>query len=253
MLTVERMGEIYNLLQQNGVVRVDELAGRFQVSEMTIRRDLEKMEREGRLIRCHGGAVQKMEITRDQGFDNRASLNLDAKMRLARYCFDHYIQENAVIYLDAGSTVLELAKLLSNVPGLTVVTNDVIIAGALVNSNMDVFILGGSIQRSLGCIHGHTAESQLENYRVDVAFVSSLCADDAFDVFAATESKVYFRRKLLTCARQTFMMLDASKFHRQSLFKINNLADYSAVITDKELSEEQAAQAVQAGIEWVTV
>ena len=78
MLTVERMGEIYNLLQQNGVVRVDELAGRFQVSEMTIRRDLEKMEREGRLIRCHGGAVQKMEITRDQGFDNRASLNLDA-------------------------------------------------------------------------------------------------------------------------------------------------------------------------------
>ena len=49
------------------------------------------------------------------------------------------------------------------------------------------------------------------------------------------------------------MMLDASKFHRQSLFKINNLADYSAVITDKELSEEQAAQAVQAGIEWVTV
>ena len=78
------MGEIYNLLQQNGVVRVDELAGRFQVSEMTIRRDLEKMEREGRLIRCHGGAVQKMEITRDQGFDNRASLNLDAKMRLAR-------------------------------------------------------------------------------------------------------------------------------------------------------------------------
>ena len=167
MLTVERMGEIYNLLQQNGVVRVDELAGRFQVSEMTIRRDLEKMEREGRLIRCHGGAVQKMEITRDQGFDNRASLNLDAKMRLARYCFDHYIQENAVIYLDAGSTVLELAKLLSNVPGLTVVTNDVIIAGALVNSNMDVFILGGSIQRSLGCIHGHTAESQLENYRVD--------------------------------------------------------------------------------------
>ena len=88
---------------------------------------------------------------------------------------------------------------------------------------------------------------------MDVAFVSSLCADDAFDVFAATESKVYFRRKLLTCARQTFMMLDASKFHRQSLFKINNLADYSAVITDKELPEEQAAQAVQAGIEWVTV
>ena len=72
MLTVERMSEIYGLLQQNGVVRVDELAVRFQVSEMTIRRDLEKMEREGKLTRCHGGAVQKEEIARDQGVDKRA-------------------------------------------------------------------------------------------------------------------------------------------------------------------------------------
>lgn len=253
MLTVERISEISSLLQKKGVVRVDDLASRFQVSEMTIRRDLEKMEREGMLIRCHGGAVPKTEITHDLGFDNRATLNLDTKTKIAKYCFEHYVHENAVIYLDAGSTVLEMAKMLTGVPGLTVVTNDVMIACALVNSNVDVFMLGGNIQRSLGCIHGHTAERQLDNYRVDMAFVSSLCVDDVFDVFAATESKVYFRRKLLTCARQTYIMMDDSKFHRQSLFKINNLSDYTATITNKALSDEESTLAAQLGIEWVTV
>ncbi len=253
MLTAERMSEIFILLQKNGAVRVDELAVRFNVSEMTIRRDLEKLERDGHLVRCHGGAVRKMEFTRDQGFDNKVSLNMDAKIKIAKYCFEQYIQENMVLYLDAGSTVLELAKLLPAVPGLTVVTNDVMIAGALVNSNIDVFILGGNLQRSLGCIHGHIAENQLENYRVDMAFVSSLCVDDAFDVFATTEDKIFFRKKVLTCARQTFMLLDASKFNRQSLFKINNLADYSALITDKEIPKHLESDIAQAGIEWITV
>ena len=254
MLTIERMSEIYGLIQQNGVVRVDELAGRFRVSEMTIRRDLEKMEREGRLTRCHGGAVQrtkKSRATEDDG--NLVAEHMEAKMRIAKYCFDHYVHESTVIYLDAGSTVLELAKLLPSLSDLTVVTNDVRIAGALMNSNVEVFILGGNLQRTQGGIYGQMAEQQLKNYRVDQAFVSGLCVDDSFDVFSAIESMMYFRRTLLTCARQTFMLLDASKLHRQSLFKINNLADYAATVTDGSLPEELAVRAAQAGIEWVMV
>ena len=249
MVTIERMNEIYDLLQKNGVVRVDELAGRFQVSEMTIRRDLEKMEREGRLIRCHGGAVQKMDLARDKGFDSRAALNRETKERLAQYCLDHYVHEGMVLYLDAGSTVLALANLLPAVPGLTVVTNDVRIADTLAESGRDVIILGGHVQAELGCIYGHTAEEQLENYRVDAAFVSGLCVDDNFDVFAEAESKAYFRRRLHRCARQVFMVIDASKFHRRSLFKINSLADYTAVVTDWTPTEAAA----QSEVEWVTV
>lgn len=253
MLNVERMGEIYNLLQKKGVVRVDELAAYFGVSEMTIRRDLERMEKENRLVRCHGGAVPRTEMTFDLDFDKRNSINMGAKTRIAQYCFEHYVKENMVVYLDAGSTVLELAKMMTRVENLTVVTNDVIIASALINSPIQVFVLGGCVQQKLGCVHGHIAENQLENYRMDVAFVSSLCADDVFDVFAATESKVYLRQKLMSRASQTYMLMDESKFHRQSLFRINNLADYSAVITDGVLQEEAAAQAVQAGVEWITV
>ena len=253
MLTFERMSEICGLLQKNGAVRVDELAGRFQVSEMTIRRDLEKLEREGRLTRCHGGAVQKTGAARSSKNDGKSLPNLGAKTRIAQYCFDHYIQENTMIYLDAGTTVLQLAKLLPARPGLTVVTNDVIIAGTLVNSNTEVFVLGGNMQRTQGGIYDQMAESQLENYRVDMAFVSGLCMDDAFDVFSATANTMYFRRRLLNCARQTFLMMDASKFHRQSLFKMNNVADYTAVVTDGTLTKDLASQATQAGIQWITV
>ena len=253
MLTIERMSAICGLLQKNGVVRVDELAGRFHVSEMTIRRDLEKLEREGQLTRCHGGAVQKTGVVQGRSEEGENLSNLGAKRRIARYCFDHYIQENTMIYLDAGTTVLQLAKLLPARPGLTVVTNDVIIAGALVNSNTEVFVLGGNMQRPQGGIYDQMAENQLENYRVDMAFVSGLCMDDAFDVFSATANTMYFRRTVLNCARKTFLMMDASKFHKQSLFKMNNLADYTAVVTDGVLTKELASQAAQAGIQWITV
>ena len=253
MLNVERIGEIYNLLQKKGAVRVDELAERFGVSEMTIRRDLEKMEKENKLVRCHGGAMPRTEMTFDQEFDKKTSVHMEPKIKIAQYCFEHYVKENMVVYLDTGSTVLELAKMLVKLENLTVVTNDVTIAGSLINSHIQVFVLGGCVQNKLGCVHGHIAEKQLENYRMDVAFVSSLCADDFFDVFAATESKVYLRKKLMSCARQTYMLMDESKFQRQSLFRINNLAEYSAVITNKVLSEEMAFRAAQTGVEWITV
>ena len=253
MLTAERISGIYELLQKNNSVRVDELAQKYDVSEMTIRRDLEKMERDGMLERCHGGAVSKTPMAQDLGYDTRAPLNKDAKERIAQYCFEHYIQGNQVVYLDAGSTTLELAKLLTNSTGMTVVTNDIIIANVLRNCNLDVFMLGGKIQQSLGCIHGYIAQSQLEAFRMDVAFVSSLCADESYDVFAATENKVFFRRKLMECSQDVYMMMDDSKFHRRSLFRINNLSDYTGIVTNKEVSQEEYRKMMRLGIKWVTV
>ncbi|MDO4261104.1 MAG: DeoR/GlpR family DNA-binding transcription regulator [Eubacteriales bacterium] len=253
MLTVERMGEISRLLHQNGLVKVDELSRRFGVSEMTVRRDLDRMEEDGCLVRCHGGAVLPAEQPGDETADRHSAEHMDAKEKIALYCLEHYVEENSVIYLDAGSTVLELARMMAGMKNVTVVTNDVMIAGELVNSDVNVFMLGGNIQRGLGCIHGHMAETQLENYRMDMAFVGGLCVDDSFDLYDSTESRAYFRKKLMSCASRTYMMLDHSKFHRQSLFKINNLADYCAVISDGSLLGEEQEAALAAGIEWVSV
>ena len=253
MLAAQRQETILDMLSKNGSVKVDELAELFQVSVMTVRRDLEKMEQENRLIRCHGGAIQKNHVLFDMDREKRSRTEMGVKSRLATYCVKQYIHDHMVLYLDAGSTVLEIAKQLEGFDGLTVVTNDVVIACSLLNSSVNVLMIGGQMQSRLGCVHGDTAKQQLEGYRMDISFVSSLCVDDEYDVYAATENKVSFRRKLLECSRHTYMLLDQGKIGHQSLYKINHLSEYSAVVTDKILSEEEAARVGAMGIEWITV
>lgn len=253
MLAIDRSNEILRLVQEQGSVRVELLAARFNVSEMTIRRDLEKLERENLITRCHGGAVKNTDVVFDSGYKERDTLNLDVKTRLAGYCAKNLVHENMVVYLDAGSTILELAKRIISIPNITVITNDIVIAFNLINSDADLYLIGGKMQNKLGCIHGHIAESQLTNFRIDIAFVSSLTVDEKFDVFAATEAKVYFRRKLLEYARDTYMMIDSSKFFHQSLFKINNLSNYTAVITDLKLDGKRKNIAQEKGINFITV
>ena len=253
MLAAQRQEKILEFLKRDGSVKVDELAECFKVSVMTVRRDLEKMEQENRLIRCHGGAIQKNNVLFDMDRDKRSQTEMDAKYRIASYCVRQFIHDHMVLYLDAGSTVLEVAKQLEGFSGLTVVTNDVVIACALLNTDVNVLVIGGQMQKRLGCIHGDTAKAQLEGYRMDASFVSSLCVDDEYDVYAASENKVSFRRKLLECSCHTYMLLDQGKIGHQSLYKINHLSEYSSVVTDKVLSEEESMKAGAMGIEWITV
>ena len=253
MLAAQRHEKIQELISRNGSVKVDELADLFRVSVMTVRRDLEKMEQENRLVRCHGGAIQKSSVLFDVDREKRSQTEMDTKRRIASYCVKQYIHDNMVLYLDTGSTVLEIAKQLDEFAGLTVVTNDVLIACALLKSPVNVLMIGGQMQNRVGCVHGDTARQQLEGYRMDTSFVSSLCVDDAYDVYAAAENTVSFRRKLLECSRNTYMLLDQGKIGHQSLYKINHLSDYSAVVTDKILSDEESVRAGSMGIEWITV
>lgn len=108
-------------------------------------------------------SVQILSLIR--GFRERRVLRTDVKQALAQYCYDHFIDGTEIIYLDAGSTILYLAKLLAakHPPNLTVITNDVIIAAELVNTDIHLIILGGQVQNSLGCIHGYIAEAKLQS------------------------------------------------------------------------------------------
>lgn len=253
MLAIERIQEITNELHAKGVVKVEELAKQFNVSEMTIRRDLEKLETDGVAFRCYGGAALQNRITDDVKFKDKETKFLDAKSRIARYCYDNLLKSNHIIYLDAGTSVLEFAKLIVGRDNITVITNDVIIASFLASEGHQPIVLGGHVQAGLGCVHGYTAQEQLEQLRVEAAFVSGLTVDKDFDLFAATENKVRFRRTVIAQSEKTYLLMDSSKFNRQSLYKIHNLSEYTVVVTDKILGEEENAVIQQKGIEWVAV
>lgn len=253
MLPIERLEKIQDMLKVQKILKVEDLSKIFNVSDMTIRRDFEKLEQQGFAKRCYGGITQRTDIEFDRGFRERRVLRTDVKQALAQYCYDHFIDGTEIIYLDAGSTILYLAKLLAakHPPNLTVITNDVIIAAELVNTDIHLIILGGQVQNSLGCIHGYIAESQIAELRMDSAFVSGLAVDSNYDLFAATEPKVYFRKRLLEQCNSAYLVIDSSKMGRQSIFRTHNLSEYTAVISDKTISEQENALLKNRGIHWI--
>ena len=255
MLPVERLDKILKQLIKAQTLKVEDVAREYQISDMTVRRDFEKLEKLGVAKRCYGGISLKQEISLDVGFQQRQTINTEAKQAIAEYCYTHLIGDNQFIYLDAGSTVLHLAQMLrkGHPDNLTIVTNDVVIAYSLIDTNIQIIMMGGCVQSGLGCIHGRTAEEQLNDLHLDAAFVSGLSVDPNFDLYAATEDKVHFRHKLLEQCRAAYMLIDASKLNRQSIFRIHNLSCYTSVVSDRVLSPENAALAQEKGIRWISV
>lgn len=253
MLPVERQSRIVDLLREQNVLKVESIAKLFQVSDMTVRRDFEKLEKAGVAKRCYGGLSLCPEITLDVDFQQRAGFNLDAKEAIASYCYEHFMGNHQFIYLDAGSTVLQLARMLrkKHPENLTVVTNDIFIASTLSDTDIEIIMMGGRVQHGLGCVHGHTAEDQLEDLHMDVAFVSGLAVDANFDLYAATENKVHFRNKLLEKCSCAYMLLDSTKMNKQSIYCTHNLSEYTATISDKVLSPEELALAQEKNIHWI--
>lgn len=234
MLPAERQLKIIDLISKNGSVQVDELAKMLDVSLMTIRRDLEKMKQEGKIDRCHGGAIVKREVP----YTEKRILETEGKHLIAEQSI-RLIKKGQVIYLDAGTTTYEIAKRLLDIPNLTIITNDLEIARLLLESNANLLICGGLVQKSTGSMIGALANMMMDNLRVDMAFFGAQSIDDQYNVLTPTMDKAVMKQTICKNAKEKFLVVDSSKFGRQALIKINHLSDYTAVITNKSFTPEE--------------
>lgn len=234
MLPAERHLKIIELISQNGSVQVDELAKTLNVSLMTIRRDLEKLKQEGRIDRCHGGAIMKREVP----YTQKLSMEIEEKHNIAMQCL-RFIKKGSVIYLDAGTTTYEIAKLLNDIPSLTVVTNDIEIARLLIGTTVNVILCGGVVQKSTGSMIGAFATQMMEHIRVDAAFMGTASIDDQFNVLTPTMDKAVMKQTVCKNSKEKYLVVDESKFGKQAFIKINHLSDYTAVITNKKFTNEE--------------
>lgn len=235
MIPAERHMKIIELISKHGSVQVDELAKTLDVSLMTIRRDLEKLKQEGRIDRCHGGAIIKREVP----YTEKRSLETEEKHRIAMFC-SGLIKKGNAVFLDAGTTTYEIAKVINEVPGLTIITNDIEIARFYLDSNVNLIICGGTIQKSTGSMIGALANQMMENLRVDIAFLGATSIDDQYNVLTPTMDKAVLKQTVCKNAKEKFLVVDSSKFGRQALVKINHLSDYTGVITNKKFSAEES-------------
>ncbi|MFA7075310.1 MAG: DeoR/GlpR family DNA-binding transcription regulator [Candidatus Izemoplasmatales bacterium] len=235
MISNNRQLEILELLTQKGNVTVEELAEKFNVSKMTIRRDLEKLQENNLLQRTHGGALMNRVLLQEMAYNDKREENAEIKQCITRRALA-FIEDNNTIYLDAGTTTYELAQKLPN-QNLTVITNDIRIAAHLMLSNNKVILLGGNIGKETGSATDVYAQEMLEKFHIDIAFLGSSSVDSEMNLCTPDINRMKLKKIAYEVADKTILLVDSSKFYSQSLYKILNINDLDVVITDFEIKD----------------
>jgi len=238
-LAPERRERMRNLIRKAGVARVEDLKSDLQVSVATVRRDLETLEEEGRIRRVHGGAVSMESRLEEEVFDDKANLALKEKRLIAEEAFK-LIGTGDSIYLDGGSTVLEMARLLAGRTDLTVVTNSLRAAAELSESGPRVILIGGELRRLSQTMVGPLTRAILGQVRLDKAFMGTmgLSIDDGL---TTTDPNEAFTKSLVQeHARQVILLADARKAGKISFARVSDLKSVDILISDKKFPAKTA-------------
>lgn len=233
-----RIERLKSTIAKKGFVSVAGAAREFGVSEMTIRRDLARLENERSAIRTHGGAIAPSGIgnqpvdLEEPAFDGRARLNADAKAAIAA-CAARIPQPRQTVGLDVGSTVLELARQLDNRAELRIFTNSLRAAIHLSNSAHQVYVPGGQVRGTENSVCGTIAIKWLRNYWLDHVFigVSGIAEDGCFD-YSLEETEI--KHVFIERASNIVVLCDSSKFGRLSLVQVCDLQHIDMLITDED-------------------
>ncbi len=253
MSTHERRGAIRGFLANKGEAGIAELAVEFDVSEMTIRRDLEDLEDQGVARRVRGGAIATVSRSYEPPLATRATEAQDAKRRIAEAAAD-YIEYGETAILDVGSTTFALAQRLRGRGGFTIVTPSVQAAAELAGDpNTRVILTGGIVRPGELSLIGDLAESTFAQLNCDVLFlgVGGIDAEKGLTEYNLDDTRV--KRAAIKAASRKVALADQTKLGRVCLASIASLSEIDVLITDAALSHPVLAAVREAGVEIVSV
>lgn len=238
MLAIERRRKIISLLEEKSSVEVPELSKIFNVTEETVRRDLEKLETDGMLRRTHGGAVASDSINLDLPLKVREITNIEGK-RAIGIKVSQYIKDGDTIMLDSSSTALQVAERIKDKKKITVITNSVNIVTALANAKeCSIISTGGILRESSMSFVGHLTESSIKNYNVDKAIISCHGIDMKKGITDSNEMEAEVKKAMLQAAEEAFLMVDYTKFNKVSFIKMLKIDSINTIFTDREPGED---------------
>ncbi len=249
----QRQFGIGDLLQNEKEVAIRELAERFGVSEMTIRRDLDRLARGGKVRRTHGGAVATERMVFEFDFVARRQSNRRAKQAIAAEAV-RLIRPGDRLILDTGTTTLELAHLLKNIGDLTVLTPSLAVASELqFFEGIETVLLGGVVRRGRADLTGMVTEAVLDMFMVDIAFqgADGIGADGALYTADIQISKV--DRKIREQAERTYVLADSSKIGKTALTRHGFVQQVDALITDDGITGKDKRRLERLGAKVIVV
>ena len=250
-----RKERIAMMIRSQGFMSSAALAELFQVSEMTIRRDLAELEMRGDIQRTHGGAVTE-DITVDRGksprepfFDERHLINREAKIRIAKAALP-FIKPTQAVALDVGTTTFELARLIRPELGLRIFTNNLRVATARADRNTEIYLFGGRLREKEMSLCGPVAVEQARRLWFDVVFigVSSVTSQGIFD-YSIEDTEL--KRVFIERSTRRIVLADSSKFDEMSLVQVANLQQFDVLVSELAPPPELAASLTAAGVEIV--
>lgn len=233
----ERKRFIIEKLNSSRQVEVIDIMDAFQVSAITARRDLMQLEKEGLLVRTHGGAIRHQNNVKRKVFsyDQKAVLNRERKEYIAGLAVS-LIQEGDVIFIDSGSTLYYLTAHLKNFQHLTVITNSLPVAGELLTyTNIRINLIGGEADPERMAVYGLVAENTLEQYHANKAFIGADGVSLQMGLTTYDEKEAAISRKIAATSEEVYLLCDSSKIEKNSFVKFAPLSILKALITDKEL------------------
>lgn len=252
---IERRMEIVAIVNKKSSARVEELSEIFSVSTVTIRQDLNFLEKNGYIVRSHGGAVPNRGMIAELSNSEKRHRNLGAKSKIAAAALK-FIKDDDSIILDSGTTTKEIALALkkSILQNVLVMTNGLDIALELADaSNVEIFMTGGKLRKNAMSFSGLQADASLANYCFSKVFLGV----DGFDIQAGitthNEQEANLNRIMCKISDQVIAVTDSSKFGKKSCHLIRKFADIDVLITDSGIPTEYLTALQDNNIEVIIV
>ncbi|MFD1600513.1 HTH-type transcriptional regulator GlpR [Halobellus rarus] len=245
MLPEKRREYIVELVIEENGCTVSELAEELDISETTVRRDLDELADRNSINRTHGGAVPVVERLSD--YERRTIQNREAKETIAKRAVKE-IHNEQVVLLDAGSTTQAIGSEIPKDYNISVVTNNPPVASRLAEAETEVFLTGGRYNEDHNFLVGRLAEEAIEQMNFDLAFigVEGIHSDGLTTVF---NDAARIKELMVKNSRRVVVVADHSKIGARSVIQFADLSDVDMVITDKPIAHDLRESLVEAGIE----
>ena len=249
-LAPQRWDNLRALIRDSGVIRVEDLCRRLKVSPATVRRDLDQLERSGAIRRVHGGAVSVESRLNEPVFADKTSLAAREKRRIAEAALK-FVAPGDTVYLDGGSTVLELARLLRERTNLTVVTNSLHAAHELAGRGPRLILIGGELRRLSQTMVGPLTRPVLHELHLDKAFMGTIGFALTEGLTTTDPSEAFTKKLVMGQARQVIVLADSSKAGKVSFASAGEWKDVHVLITDRDVDRDFAKELTKKNIKLV--
>lgn len=248
MLPLERQQKILQQLQETGNIRTMDIAAMLNVTDETVRKDFEALEKRGYLIRVHGGATSPLKIREEISLTERQLTNREEKTAIAREAVKR-IQPNETIFLDASSTVLTLTEFLPDYP-LTILTNALNVFTALEGRpNLDLICTGGLYDSRSRSYIGLIAEQSLRRFNIHRMFFSGSGLHLTRGISETNNRQAVFKERVVACAEDVIFLADHTKLGQKAAFFFAQVSDLTCIITDAKADKRILTELAGSGVE----